>query len=68
MEDLHRERAELAALESEAADAMKYTRVGGFWWRVLSWCEREARRERHDVENELEARGYPVIRHDDTPS
>jgi hypothetical protein len=64
LNDLHKERAELAEIESEAADAKKFFVVGGFWWHVFSWFERRAAQDRQDVEKELEEAGYQVIRHD----
>jgi hypothetical protein len=65
LQDLHEERDELAAIESEASDAMKYTRVGGFWWRVFQWFERRARADRREVEDELRSLGYPARRGDE---
>lgn len=53
-EELYRDRAEWADIESEAEDAKKYTRVGGFWWKLLSWFQRQAKTERLIVQDEID--------------
>lgn len=53
-EDLYRDRAEYADIESDCADAKKYTRVGGIFWRLFSWIERRAREERQMVQREID--------------
>ena len=57
MEDLHdlyKERAEIVDAESEVADAKKYVRVGGLFWRFYEWAERQLVKERADVQAEID--------------
>jgi hypothetical protein len=54
LQDLYRERAHYADIESDCADAKKYTRVGGVFWRFFSWIERRAAASRLKVQEEID--------------
>lgn len=54
LQELYRERAEYADMESTAADAKKFARVGGVFWHIYSWFERRFERDRMEVQAEID--------------
>jgi hypothetical protein len=52
--ELYEERAELAELESEIAEGQKYMKVGGLFWRIGEWLDRMCKRERAEVQAEID--------------
>jgi hypothetical protein len=53
LNDLYKERAEYADMESDCQDAKKYMRYGGFWWRLFDWLERFAADGRREVNEDI---------------
>ena len=53
LNELYRERAEYADMESSCQDAKKYTRYGGLWWRLFDWLERVAANGRREVNEDI---------------
>lgn len=51
---LYQERAELAEIESDCDDAMKYVWQGGILYRLFSWIKRSAASGRVDVQAEID--------------
>ena len=55
LDDLYKERAEWADMESECSETQKYTVVGGFWWHFFEWFKRKFESYRLDVQAEIDA-------------
>jgi len=53
-DQLYKERAEWAELESDVAEGRKYFRVGGFFWKLADWFDRQAKEGRREVQEELD--------------
>ena len=53
LNELYRERAEYADMESSCQDVKKYTRYGGLLWRLFDWLERIAAEGRREVNEDI---------------
>jgi hypothetical protein len=53
LNELYKERAEYADMESSCQDAKKYTRHGGLWWRLFDLLERFAVASRQQVNEDI---------------
>lgn len=53
--ELYEDRAEWADFESDISEARKYAVVGGWFWRLCDWFERMARKERQEIQAEIDA-------------
>lgn len=58
LEELYRERAELARWESEISSMKGYSRVDGLWWKILTWLEGRVVNQRIEVQEEIAYREY----------
>jgi len=57
-DQLYKERAEWADLESDVEEGRKYFRVGGFFWMLADWLDRQAKEGRREVQEELDQLQY----------
>jgi hypothetical protein len=54
LQKLYQERAELAELESDCDEVMKYTWRDGLFYRFFSWVKRRAENSRAEVQADID--------------